>query len=103
MKLKKGDTVRVAIGEYRGKQSKILKIFTEKNTCIVEGVNFRIKHQRPISPEQPGGRIKKEGPIRISNLMFVCPKCGAAARIGKKKVGDLWVRTCKKCGETVDE
>ncbi len=103
MKLKKGDLVRVITGEYKGKQSKILKVFIKKSTCIVEGVNFRIKHQRPVSPEQPGGRVKKECPIRVSNLMLVCPKCGTATRVGKKKVGDSWVRVCKKCGEMTDE
>lgn len=102
MKIKKGDTVVVISGAYKGKQSKILKVFPEKNTCIVEGVNFRIKHQRPLSPEQPGGRVKKEGPIHISNLKLVCPKCGAPTRIGKKQVADKWVRACKKCGELIE-
>ncbi len=102
MKLKKEDMVRVITGAYKGKQSKILKVILGKNTCIVEGVNFRIKHQKPISQEQPGGRIKKECPIRMSNLELVCPKCGIPTRIGRKKIDNSWARICKKCGEMID-
>lgn len=103
MKVKKGDIVQVITGEYKGKQGKILKISPKKQTCIVEGVNFKIRHQRPTSPEQPGGRLKKEGPIHSSNLKIVCPKCGMPTRIGGKKVGERSVRICKKCGEMIEE
>jgi large subunit ribosomal protein L24 len=103
MKIKKQDVVRVMIGAYKGKQGKVLATMPEKRRCIVEGVNFKTKHQRPLSPENPGGILKKEGSIHVSNLRIVCPKCGQAARVGKKSIGDKNVRTCKKCGEMIDE
>lgn len=103
MKIKKGDIVKVISGIYKDKQGKVLKVIPQKNRCIVEGVNFRIKHQRPLSPENPGGRLKKEGPIHTSNLKLICPKCGQPTRIGKKNIGDRNVRVCKKCGEMIDE
>ena len=103
MKNKKGDIVRVITGTYKGKQGKVLKVEPDKYRCIMEGVNFRIKHQRAVSQENPGGRQKKEGPIHISNLKLVCPKCGQPTRIGGKSVGNKNVRVCKKCGEMVDE
>ncbi|MDI6839338.1 MAG: 50S ribosomal protein L24 [bacterium] len=102
MRLKKGDIVRVMSGEYKGKQGKILRIFPSHSVCIVEGVNFQIKHQRPTSPDQQAGRLKKEGPVHISNLKLICPKCGMPTKIGKKKVGDIFTRICKKCGEMIE-
>jgi large subunit ribosomal protein L24 len=103
MRVKKQDVVRVMSGAYKGKQGKVLATMPEKRKCIVEGVNFRMKHQRPLSPENPGGRLKKEGPIHVSNLKIVCPKCSQPTRIGKKSLGDRNVRTCKRCGEMIDE
>ena len=49
---------------------------------VVQGVNIHTKHQKPgadagrtsINP----GRIQFEGPIHISNVMLVCPKCSEA-------------------------
>lgn len=102
LKIKKNDIVLVITGEYKGKQGKVLKVFPKKNTCIVEGVNFVIKHQRPRSPEEPGGRIKKEAPIHISNLKVVCPKCGKPTRVGRRLIGEKIVRICKKCGEMLE-
>jgi large subunit ribosomal protein L24 len=103
VKIKKGDIVEVISGVYRKKQGKVLKVFPLEQKCIVEGVNFRIKHQRPISPESPSGRLKKEGTINISNLKLVCPKCGRPTRVGRKRTENKIVRICKKCGEMIDE
>ena len=102
MKFKKGDIIKVMLGEYKGKQGKILKTLPSHNTCIVEGVNFYIKHQRRVSESKNAGRLKKEGPIKVSNIRLVCPKCGVPTRIGKKKLGDSYVRICKKCSEMID-
>ena len=102
MNIKKGDTVKVLSGEYKGKQSKVLKVFPDKGTCIVEGVNFRTKHKRPTQPGEQAGRVKQEGPILFSNLKLICPKCGVPTKIGKKEVKDVRVRVCKKCGEMID-
>lgn len=103
MKIKKGDIVKILRGIYKKKQGKVLKTIPSKNRCIVEGVNFRVRHQRPTSPENPGGRIKKEGPIHISNIILICPRCGQPTRVGKKNIGDKNVRMCKKCSEMIDE
>ena len=102
MRVKKGDTVKIIAGAYKGKQGRVLKIVPEKSRCIVEGVNFRIKHQRPLSPENPGGRLKKEAGIHISNVKLVCPRCGQPTRIGKKSLESRNARVCKKCSEMVD-
>lgn len=103
MKIKKGDTIQVMCGEYNGKRGRILRMFRKRNLCIVEGVNFQTKHQRPTSPGQQAGRLQKEGPIHISNVRLICPRCGLPTRVGKKKIGDKFVRVCKKCSEMIED
>lgn len=103
MKLKKNDVVQVISGSYKGKKGKILKVIPDKNSCIVEGVNMKVRHQRATEPGEPSGRLKKETPIRVDNLQLICPKCGKLTKVGKKSVGDGHTRICKKCSEMLDE
>ena len=100
-KLKKGDKVKVISGKDRGKEGGIISFIPKKNRVIVESVNIVKKHQK-ASQNSKGGIIEKEASIHISNVEFVCPHCGEAARVGFKRLenGEK-VRYCKKCGETI--
>lgn len=82
--IKKGDTVSVISGEYKGQQGKVLEIIVKTNRAIVEGVNIVSKHTKPNATNPDGGIIKKEAPIHISNLLVVCPETGKPTRIGRK-------------------
>jgi large subunit ribosomal protein L24 len=82
IKLKKGDTVKVISGEARGQQGKIITIDLKKSRAIVEGVNMISKSEKPNAKNTNGGIVKKEGPIHISNLMFV--ENGKGIRLGRK-------------------
>jgi large subunit ribosomal protein L24 len=102
MHIRKGDKVRVLSGAERGKEGKVLKMFSGKGRAIVEGLNLIKRHTRPSSKNQQGGIIEKEAPIHLSNLSIVCPGCGEAA--GVKKVRDeegRLERHCKACNETI--
>lgn len=101
-KIRRGDIVEVITGIDKGKRGKVLRVFPKENRVIVEGVNVRIHHERPRGENQPGGRIKKENPIHISNVMIVCPKCDQRTRVKIGWVGDKKVRICKKCGEVIE-
>jgi len=104
MRIRKGDRVRVISGDERGKRGKILKLLSKKNACIVEGINFQKKHLRPRGTrDQQAGIIRKEGPVHVSNLLLICPKCGEPTRIGIKRLEDRKLRVCKKCEELIDE
>jgi len=102
MQLRKGDKVRVISGEERGREGKVLKVFTAKNRAIVEGLNLIKRHQKPSSKNQQGGIVEKEAPIHISNLSVICPGCGQPGGIRRTRdeEGRL-VRHCKSCGETI--
>lgn len=82
--IKKGDTVSVISGEYKGQQGKVLEIIVKTNRAIVEGVNIVSKHTKPNATNPDGGIIKKEAPIHISNLLVVCPETGKPTRVGRK-------------------
>jgi large subunit ribosomal protein L24 len=103
-RLKKNDRVKVISGKEKGRQGKILKIFKEKDSALVERLNFVKRHTRAgATVSKQGGIIEKEAPLKLSNLMLVCPKCSKTTRVGTKilDTGES-VRYCKKCMEQVD-
>ncbi len=126
-KIIKNDTVKVLSGShnFRGKTGRVLRVFNDYETkvirdkrgrvkktvrnllrtrVIVEGVNIRVKHQKPNKELPQGGRIEKEMPIDISNVMLICPVCKQPTRVGFKILEDgSKVRVCKRkdCGEII--
>jgi large subunit ribosomal protein L24 len=105
MKIAKNDTVMVIAGDYRyrGKTGKVLKVFPDSKRIIVEKVRFVKKHTRAMLQQgQQGGIVEKEGPVHVSNVMLVCPKCGKPTRLGAVTLADgTKERVCKKCDEMV--
>ena len=101
MRIRKKDTVVVLAGKDKGKKGEVLKTFPDKGRVLVAKVNILTKHQKP-SQAQPGGIQKREGPIPISNVMLVCPKCEAAIRpkLDRLQTGER-VRICRKCSEVI--
>lgn len=100
MNIKKDDKVIVISGKDKGKTSKVIKAFPAENKVLVEGVNIKKKHQKPTRSGQKGQIVDKAFPIDVSNVMIVDPKSGKRTRVGKKLVGDKFVRVAKK-SETV--
>ncbi len=100
--IKKGDTVIVNTGEYKGRQGRILEVFPKKSKAIVEGINLVSKHTKPNAKHPQGGIIKKEASVHVSNLMLVDPKTGAGTRIGRRlNENNKLVRYTKKSGEEI--
>ena len=100
--IKKGDTVIVITGNYKGQKGRVLEVIRKSERAIVEGVNMIKKHTKPDAKNPQGGIIEKESSIHISNLMLVDPKTGEPTRIGRK-LGDKGklVRYSKKSGEEI--
>lgn len=101
LKIKTGDTVVVTAGDHKGSEGKVLRVFTEKNKAIVEGVNTVKKHEKPTSANPQGGITEKEAPIHISNLSLVDPKSGKATRVGYKMEDGNKVRFSKKSNQVL--
>ena len=102
LNVKKDDTVVVISGKDKGKQGKIMVAFPKEERVIVQNVNMVTRHVKPRRQGDPGGRVKQEGAIHVSNVMLVCPKCKKATRVAHAFVGDSKVRACKKCGKNID-
>jgi len=107
LNIKTGDTVVVISGKEKGKQGKIQKAFPAEGKIIVAGVAMVKKHQKPRGQGMPGGIIEKEAAIPACKVMLVCPACGKATRVAHKFVEvegqkPQKVRSCKKCGATID-
>jgi large subunit ribosomal protein L24 len=105
-RLKKNDRVKVISGNHRGKEGKILKIFRDKESLIVEGVNIIKRHTKPTQKNPQGGITQKEAPIHISNVMLIDPKANEPSRVGMQIITDdsgnkKRMRYGKKSGEII--
>ncbi|RKY29294.1 MAG: 50S ribosomal protein L24 [Planctomycetota bacterium] len=101
-RIKRGDIVRVIAGKdaLSGKEGKVLRVFPAEGRLIVEGANYSYKHLRKSQDHPKGGRIEREAPIDISNVMLVCPSCERATRVRVSREKDGKVeRICKKCNK----
>jgi large subunit ribosomal protein L24 len=83
-----GDTVQVMSGrrnrnpEKAPTRGKVLRVDRENSLVWVEGVNRRVRHLKK-SPRHPqGGRLERESPIAISNVMLVTED-GVPLRLAK--------------------
>lgn len=108
VKIRKGDTVEVITGrlEDKGKRGEVINVFPDKRLIAVQGVNIRTKHQKQVQTKGgrrlDPGRIKYEGPLSISNVMLVCPKCSKAVRVGIQRDEAGVHRVCKSCQSSID-
>jgi large subunit ribosomal protein L24 len=78
---------------------------------VVEGLNIAKRHTKPRASAgrtdrqprvQQGGILDIPRPIAISNVMLVCPECGAPTRVRHDRSADgRSIRTCTHCGEAV--
>lgn len=103
-RIRKNDTVMVITGRERGKTGKVLRVIREDNRVIIERLHMVKRHQKPRGQQSPGGVVEKEASIDLSNVMIMCDRCNAPARIGSRRLDDgSGVRTCRRCGEAIDK
>jgi len=101
MKLKKGDNVIMIAGKDNGKKGKIVRVLPSVNKVVVEGLNMVKKHQKARKTNEKGTTISIAMPVNASNVMILDPKSGTPTRLGKKKVGDTFVRIARKSNQEV--
>src|SRR6266480_5418980 len=71
--IKSGEQVTVIAGADKGKTGRVLRVLTGKYRVVIEGVNRVWKHVRPSQRNPQGGRIQKDAPIHLSNVMPMDP------------------------------
>lgn len=103
MQIRKNDSVMVIAGKERGKTGKVLRVLLDKDAVIIERLNMVKRHTKPRGPQQSGGIVEKEAAIHASNVMIMCDKCSAPARIGRRILVDgKKIRICRNCKEALD-
>lgn len=81
MHVRTNDLVEVISGDHRGSRGKVLRIDLDRGRVVVEGVNLVFRHVRPTRRNPQGGRIQKEAPIHISNVLPVDSATGKGSRV----------------------
>lgn len=82
IRLKKGDTVMVRSGKYKGKTGQITAVHPRDNAVTVEGVNIVKKHRKPTQAQPQGGIVELTKPIDVSKVGIVDPTTKKPTKIG---------------------
>ncbi len=77
----KGDRVKVIRGNFREQEGTVLRLLSDSDRVVVEGVAMRKRHQRPTQENPDGGIVTFEAPIHLSNVMLIDPATGDASRV----------------------
>lgn len=102
IRLKKGDTVVVRSGKYKGKTGKIVATHPSLNKVTVEGINIVKKATKPNKTYPQGGIIEITKPIAVSKVGILDPATKKASRISFKfdKEGNK-TRTFARSGKEI--
>ncbi|MFP3937018.1 MAG: 50S ribosomal protein L24 [Phycisphaerae bacterium] len=100
--VKKGDSVVVIAGDQKGAVGEVLAVYPREGKVLVQGVNRVYRHMRPSRQNPQGGRMQKEMPVDISNVLPADPKTGQPTRVGYRVRRDgAKERYARKSGESL--
>lgn len=102
IRLKKGDTVIVRTGKYKGKTGKIVATHPKENKVTVEGINVIKKAIKPSRENPQGGFQEITKPMWVNKVALVDPTTKKPTRIGYSfdKEGNK-VRVAKASGKEI--
>jgi large subunit ribosomal protein L24 len=84
IRLKKGDTVMVRAGKYKGRTGKITAVHPKLNKVTVEGINVVKKHHKRTQLRPQGGIEEITKPIDVSKVGLYDSVAKKASRTGFK-------------------
>jgi len=100
--IRKGDMVQVIAGNDKGKVGEVMSVDLALDKVLVQGINRVYRHLKPSRQHPQGGRIQKEMPVHISNLLPVDPKTNQPTRVGFRIAADgSKERYAKKSGQSL--
>lgn len=102
IRLKKGDTVVVRTGKYKGQTGKVVATHPSENKVTVEGINIVKKAVKPNKAHPQGAILEITKPIWVSKVAIVEPTSKKPSRIGYQldKDGNK-TRVFKKSGKEI--
>lgn len=102
VKLKKGDTVMVRSGKFKGKTGKITAVHPKTNKVTVEGINVVKRHRKPTQQQPQGGIFEKTMPIWISKVGVLDSTAKKPTRVGyKTDAKGVKIRIAKSSGKEI--
>jgi len=102
IRLKKGDTVMVRAGKYKGKTGKITAVHPTLNKVTVEGINIVKRHQKPTQAKPQGGIFEITKPMDVSKVGILDGVAKKPSRIGYKLAKDgVKTRVMKSSGKEI--
>ena len=102
-RIKKNDLVEVITGVEKGKRGRVVRVLPKEQKVIVQGLNLRYRHVRRSQKHPQGGRIRKEMPIHISNVMLIDPETDRPTRVRFKVEGGKKIRIAVRSGQAIDK
>lgn len=68
MHVKVGDQVTIISGFYKNETGEVLQVNRKTGKIIVQGINLKFKHSKPITENEIGEIKQLEAPIHHSNV-----------------------------------
>ena len=104
IRLKKGDTVIVRSGKYKGQTGVVQGTHPRENKVTVEGVNVVKKAVKPTISKPQSGIVEVTKPLWVSKVSILEPTTKKPSRVGYKtdSKGNK-VRIYKRSGKEVKE
>lgn len=84
VRLKKGDTVMIRSGKFKGRTGKILQVHPKLNKVTVEGINVVKRNLKPSRQHPQGGVIELTKPLWASKVGLFDAAAKKPSRIGYK-------------------
>jgi large subunit ribosomal protein L24 len=111
MHVKVGDEVQIIKGKDRPQTAedrklpsgKVLRVDRRSQRVIVEGKNMVWKHLRKSEQNPQGGRVQREAPIPVANVMVWNEKAGKAERLHYKREDGKKIRYFKSTKTAIED
>jgi large subunit ribosomal protein L24 len=102
LRIRTDDEVLVISGKDKGKTGKVLRVEADRDRVYVSGVNIRTKHVKPTpGSNEPGGIVKEEAPVHVSNVALIDPKDKKPTRVRSEIRDGNKVRVAVRSGEVI--
>jgi len=102
-RIKRNDLVEVIAGVEKGKRGRVVRVLPREDKVIIQGLNLKYKHVRRTQKHPQGGRIRREAPIHISNILLIDPVSDRPTRFRVQGESENKVRVAAKSSEPIDK
>lgn len=100
-RIRKNDLVEVIAGDEKGKRGRVVRVVPGKDQVVIQGLNLEFKHVRRSQKNPQGGRVRREAPIHVSNVMLIDPASDRPTRSRFQIQGEKKVRVATRSGQAI--